>query len=85
MPTEGAFNNLGMKQEELLEPSHVVSAGIMKIIHLQSQGCAYVKPKGQLWHLYPKEAIRQPSFGLTLHSDEILLPDAYLWDGGHRI
>lgn len=39
-----SLNNLGIKREELLEPCHVVSAGIMEIIRLQSQGCAYVKP-----------------------------------------
>jgi len=39
-----SLNNLGIKRGELLAPCHAVSAGIMEIIRLQSQGCAYVKP-----------------------------------------
>lgn len=39
-----SLNNLGIKHEELLEPCQVVPAGILEIIRLQAEGCAYVKP-----------------------------------------
>lgn len=39
-----SLNKLGIRHEELLEPCQIVPAGIMEIIRLQSEGCAYVKP-----------------------------------------
>jgi len=39
-----SLNNLGMKREELLEPCQVVPAGIVELIRLQAEGCAYIKP-----------------------------------------
>ena len=39
-----SLSNLGIKHGELLEPCQVVPAGILEIIRLQAEGCAYVKP-----------------------------------------
>ncbi len=39
-----SLNSLGIKPEDLLESCQVVPAGILEIIRLQAEGCAYVKP-----------------------------------------
>ncbi len=39
-----ALNKHGIKHEDLLDSCHVVPSGIMEIIRLQAEGCAYVKP-----------------------------------------
>ena len=39
-----SLNSLGIKPEDLLDFCHVVPAGILEIIRLQADGCAYVKP-----------------------------------------
>jgi len=39
-----SLNSLGIKDEELLESCQVVPAGIVEIIRLQAEGCAYIKP-----------------------------------------
>lgn len=39
-----SLNRLGIKSEDLLESCQVVPAGIIEIIRLQAEGCAYVKP-----------------------------------------
>ncbi len=39
-----SLNSLGIKDEELLESCQVVPTGIVEIIRLQAEGCAYVKP-----------------------------------------
>ncbi len=39
-----SLTNLGIKREDLLESCQVVPAGIVEIIRLQGEGCAYVKP-----------------------------------------
>ncbi|BCO08034.1 hypothetical protein GF1_04100 [Desulfolithobacter dissulfuricans] len=39
-----SLNSLGIKHEELLDSCKVVPAGIVEIIRLQAEGCAYVKP-----------------------------------------
>lgn len=39
-----SLNRLGIKFEDLLESCQVVPAGILEIIRLQAEGCAYVKP-----------------------------------------
>ena len=39
-----SLNSLGINPAELLEPCQVVPAGILEIIRLQAERCAYVKP-----------------------------------------
>jgi intracellular sulfur oxidation DsrE/DsrF family protein len=39
-----SLNSLDIPPEDLLECCHVVPAGILEIIRLQAEGCAYVKP-----------------------------------------
>jgi intracellular sulfur oxidation DsrE/DsrF family protein len=39
-----SLNTLGIGREELLEPCGVVPAGILEIVRLQAEGCAYIKP-----------------------------------------
>lgn len=39
-----SLRNLHMNHEELLEVCQIVPAGIVELIRLQSEGCAYIKP-----------------------------------------
>ncbi|OCC16399.1 hypothetical protein DBT_0216 [Dissulfuribacter thermophilus] len=39
-----SLNKFGIKPDELIEVCEVVPAGIVELIKLQSEGCAYVKP-----------------------------------------
>jgi len=41
---KNSLNNLNIRREDLLAPCQVVPAGIVEIIRLQANGCAYVKP-----------------------------------------
>ena len=36
--------NLGIDRDEIMKSCDVVSAGIMELIRLQAEGCAYIKP-----------------------------------------
>ena len=39
-----ALRNLGIQRDELLAPCEIVPAGIMELIRLQAEDCAYIKP-----------------------------------------
>lgn len=39
-----SLRNLGIDRDDLMESCEVVSAGILELIRLQAEGCAYIKP-----------------------------------------
>ncbi len=39
-----SLRNLGIQRDELLAPCEIVPAGIMELIRLQAEDCAYIKP-----------------------------------------
>ena len=39
-----SLRNLGIERDELMESFEIVPAGILELIRLQAEGCAYIKP-----------------------------------------